>query len=467
MSSAMLQHALQDLLRLAASHDLADARLQREARSLGLRAEAASALRWFKLGQQPCLGFHESLAARNMPRRLRLHGAELRVQAMRGGGDAALQSARMGLHNESCNGGPGTVTALLRSSAHAERSYALTAGHVLGAGGAGALNDNIAMTGIGSPLLGRNSDFLPSFHKPGEATVIDAGLVRLGTEQLQALLREGFELPQGQAGLYAGGQALSLRAQAAPRTATSVEEITCLMEPGAGGPAGSYQIVRGMLYQCAGGTEGGHSGAALWNERQELVGMHLGSAPAGSGGNAVAMPIGRAFSAWPSLFLITAPYAGEARMPTAEPVPAPNPTPSPTSQPGFKDVEVLARTLWGEARGEPRAGIEAVACVVLNRVRRQSYWGRSIAEVCLKPYQFSCWNQDDPNRRHLLSLSSSDPEYRRALDVAKAAIAGGLIDATQGATHYYSKRLRRPPVWALGHSASADIGLHLFFNKIR
>nr|WP_269839554.1 cell wall hydrolase [Paucibacter sp. M5-1]MCZ7881974.1 cell wall hydrolase [Paucibacter sp. M5-1] len=359
------------------------------------------------------------------------------------------------------------MTALLHSKEHALRSYALTAGHVLGAGGAGALNDSIAMIGIGSPLLGRNSDFLPSFHSPGEASAIDAGLVRLETEQLQTLLRGGFELPQGQAGLYTGGQVLSLRAQPAPRPAASVEEITCLMEPGTGGAAGSYQIVRGMLYQCAGGTEGGHSGAALWNERQELVGMHLGSAPTGSGGNAVAMPIGRVFSAWPSLSLIDELNADRMGAPDLVPHAASSPVSTPVTQPAFREVEVLARTLWGEARGEPQAGIEAVACVVLNRVRRQSYWGRSIAEVCLKPYQFSCWNQDDPNRRQLLSLSSSDPQYRRALEVAKAAVAGDLIDATQGATHYYSKRLRRPPVWALGHSACADIGLHLFFNKIR
>ena len=32
------------------------------------------------------------------------------------------------------------------------------------------------------------------------------------------------------------------------------------------------------------------------------------------------------------------------------------------------DAEILARTLYGEARGEDLAGIEAVASVILNRV---------------------------------------------------------------------------------------------------
>lgn len=42
------------------------------------------------------------------------------------------------------------------------------------------------------------------------------------------------------------------------------------------------------------------------------------------------------------------------------------------------EIDVLARTLWGEARGEGSTGMEAVASVILNRVevakRRGHYW---------------------------------------------------------------------------------------------
>ena len=41
-------------------------------------------------------------------------------------------------------------------------------------------------------------------------------------------------------------------------------------------------------------------------------------------------------------------------------------------------VDVLARTMWGEARGQPKAGLEAVANVILNRVsvarERGGFW---------------------------------------------------------------------------------------------
>ena len=52
-----------------------------------------------------------------------------------------------------------------------------------------------------------------------------------------------------------------------------------------------------------------------------------------------------------------------------------------------KETDILARTIYGEARGESISGMEAVASVVLNRVafakrRGRFWWGNSIAEVC-------------------------------------------------------------------------------------
>lgn len=61
------------------------------------------------------------------------------------------------------------------------------------------------------------------------------------------------------------------------------------------------------------------------------------------------------------------------------------------------DIDILARTIYGEARGEPWEGKIAVAWVVRNRAERGGWWGDTIREVCLKPWQFSCWNETDPN----------------------------------------------------------------------
>ena len=69
-----------------------------------------------------------------------------------------------------------------------------------------------------------------------------------------------------------------------------------------------------------------------------------------------------------------------------------------------KDLDILARTLWGEARGESLAGQIAVAWTIRNRVNdgnAKSWWGEGYVGVCQKPYQFSCWNKNDPNFAYL------------------------------------------------------------------
>jgi spore germination cell wall hydrolase CwlJ-like protein len=110
----------------------------------------------------------------------------------------------------------------------------------------------------------------------------------------------------------------------------------------------------------------------------------------------------------------------------------------------------------------------AVACVVLNRVRHQTYWGRGVDEVCRKPYQFSCWNPGDRNRAKLLAVQAGDPQFRSALRIAADAVTSRLADPTRGATHYHARSLAaRPPRWAVGHRPCAVIGHHLFFNDVR
>ena len=57
------------------------------------------------------------------------------------------------------------------------------------------------------------------------------------------------------------------------------------------------------------------------------------------------------------------------------------------------DIDTLARTLFGEARGELYGGRVAVANVIINRAASQvTWWGNTVEEVCRKPKQFSCWD---------------------------------------------------------------------------
>ncbi len=142
--------------------------------------------------------------------------------------------------------------------------------------------------------------------------------------------------------------------------------------------------------------------------------------------------------------------------------------PDPESEPGplkpGSAVDVLARTVYGEARGESVRGKEAVAAVVMNRVRRGGWWGETVEHVCRKPNQFSCWNRTDPNRVKVERADQSDRVFRICVRIARRAVAGVLGDPTRGATHYHTRAVA--PAWARALEPSAEIGNHLFYNDV-
>lgn len=147
-----------------------------------------------------------------------------------------------------------------------------------------------------------------------------------------------------------------------------------------------------------------------------------------------------------------------------------------------EDLDVLARTIYGEARGEDIAGKVAVANVVMNRVktfrsliasgvRKLTFGNGSITSACLYKYQFSCWNEKDPNREKILAVKGSDLYFAECIVVAKVAMAGLLVDNTAGSTHYHVISMGFPPSWL--HPGEGPpkpavlIGKHAFYNTVK
>jgi spore germination cell wall hydrolase CwlJ-like protein len=133
------------------------------------------------------------------------------------------------------------------------------------------------------------------------------------------------------------------------------------------------------------------------------------------------------------------------------------------------EARVAALTVWGEARGEGLTGMAAVACVIRNRAvhPRVRWWGVGFRGVCLHPWQFSVWNQGDPNRRLLLSIAqgSTPPAaapWIIAQAVANDVIDGKLPDITGGADHYHTTAVS--PRWAQGQTPIKTIGNHIFYR---
>ncbi len=135
------------------------------------------------------------------------------------------------------------------------------------------------------------------------------------------------------------------------------------------------------------------------------------------------------------------------------------------------DLDTLTRTLYGEARGECVEGQIGVIHVILNRLRQPGWWSRhrdsipddTIAAVCRDPWQFSCWNPNDPNLPKLTAVGKGDLVYRRLCDLVEAVvIEGAHPDPTRGATHY--KVRAWPARWAENRTPVASIGVHDFYR---
>jgi spore germination cell wall hydrolase CwlJ-like protein len=130
----------------------------------------------------------------------------------------------------------------------------------------------------------------------------------------------------------------------------------------------------------------------------------------------------------------------------------------------LRDLDTLARTIYGEARGESLTGKIAVGWVVRNRLAAARF-GASIERVCRAPFQFSCWNSGDPNLAQLESVTSADPVFRDCICAAYAVLMNEVPDPTAGATHYHTPRVS--PAWSRGHEACARVGAHEFYNDVR
>jgi len=104
--------------------------------------------------------------------------------------------------------------------------------------------------------------------------------------------------------------------------------------------------------------------------------------------------------------------------------------------------EVVAMTILGEARGEGKAGMYAVATVINQRAINRN---KTPKQVCLQPWQFSCWNESDVNRAKLGELYLTHPMRDYAIRLA-ANITELKKSYTKNADHYC--HVNENPYWS-------------------
>ena len=112
------------------------------------------------------------------------------------------------------------------------------------------------------------------------------------------------------------------------------------------------------------------------------------------------------------------------------------------------DVQLLARLIYGEARGESYTGQIAVGAVVMNRLK-SSKFPNTISGIIYQPYAFTAVNDGQIN------LTPNDRAYK----AAKEAMNG--YDPTYGAIYYYNPATATSS-WIFSRKTTVVIGNHVF-----
>lgn len=144
------------------------------------------------------------------------------------------------------------------------------------------------------------------------------------------------------------------------------------------------------------------------------------------------------------------------------------------------NVDIMVRTIIGEAAREPTEGQIAVTWVILTRAMQNVRWygGNSVTSVSLHKssrtrldgrtittWQFEPWMS---RRDYLWSISKYSPKYREIRELVVGCINGTHPDPTDGATHFLEPNvvMKRTggslPAWAQGKGKK--IGSHVFFK---
>lgn len=114
--------------------------------------------------------------------------------------------------------------------------------------------------------------------------------------------------------------------------------------------------------------------------------------------------------------------------------------------------QVIAMCAVGEADSLGLTGMTATINTGQNRVNScVTTFGRDLVGVFTWPWQYSCFNADNPRLPFLFKMGDSDAMFSAALVLADQALAGTLKDITDRSTHYVNWKTVNPmPEWATG-----------------
>ena len=117
-------------------------------------------------------------------------------------------------------------------------------------------------------------------------------------------------------------------------------------------------------------------------------------------------------------------------------------------QPTGEEIDLLARAVYSEARGEQFQGQVAVAAVIINRIEDPDF-PDDVAGVIFEPYAFTAVSDGQ------FWLEPDENAYRAVEEALEGA------DPSQGALYYYNP-VTATSYWIFTRQTIIQIGRHLF-----
>jgi len=116
----------------------------------------------------------------------------------------------------------------------------------------------------------------------------------------------------------------------------------------------------------------------------------------------------------------------------------------------WSELDLLTGVIFGEARGEDWNAKVGVGLTIRTRAEHPGHWGWGLnyRAIILRPKQFSCFNQGDPNLMKIIEADRASTVWQECRMVAEAIYLGRIVDFVGGPTHYHSASMKRLPRWA-------------------
>lgn len=124
-------------------------------------------------------------------------------------------------------------------------------------------------------------------------------------------------------------------------------------------------------------------------------------------------------------------------------------------------LDCLTAAVYYEAATEPLEGQQAVAQVVINRVRNLAY-PKTVCGVVFQGYERTTGCQFSFTCDGSLGRAPNPALWEKAKHVAEAALSGAVASRVGLATHYHTFWVA--PYWAPSLTKVAQIGAHIFYR---